>query len=131
MTKLPLAPIKRIAIEGGAQRIGIPAAEAIGMALEELTKRITIQAEKFANHAGRKTVKPEDILVVVKEMGVNIQISQIKPKTKVKKLKPVAPSLNPTSPVIPAPTVIPPKPPTPTPAPMKPVIPTETKQLPL
>jgi histone H3/H4 len=70
-TKLPLAPIKRIAVEGGAQRIGIPAAEIIGLAAEEWIKRITLAAEKYAIHAGRKTVKPEDIAVVVKDMGIN------------------------------------------------------------
>jgi histone H3/H4 len=85
MTKLPLAPIKRIAVEGGAQRIGIPAAEAIGLAAEEWIKRVTLSAEKYAVHSGRKTIKPEDILVVVKDMGINIQIP-MKQKPKVKKV---------------------------------------------
>lgn len=107
-TKLPLAPIKRIAVEGGAQRIGIPAAEIIGLAAEEWIKRITLAAEKYAIHAGRKTVKPEDIAVVVKDMGINIQITQPKPKPKVKKIAPVVdttpfPPLPPKPPVPPAP----------------------------
>ena len=85
MAKLPLAPIKRIAVEGGAQRIGIPAAEIIGLAAEEWIKRITISAEKYAIHAGRKTVKPEDIIIVVKDMGINVQIPQSKSKPKPKK----------------------------------------------
>jgi histone H3/H4 len=121
--KLPLAPIKRIAVEGGAQRIGIPAAEIIGLAAEEWIKRITLAAEKYAIHAGRKTVKPEDIAVVVKDMGITIQINSPKPKHKVKKVVPVE--------VAPRPP-LPPFPPTPTPAPMiedmplKPTVPIQT-----
>jgi DNA-binding protein len=90
MTKLPLAPIKRVAVEGGAQRIGIPAAEAIGLAAEEWIKRVTIAAEKYAIHAGRKTIKPEDIVIVVKDLGINIQIPMNKPKPKAKKTAPKA-----------------------------------------
>lgn len=85
MTKLPLAPIKRIAVEGGAQRIGIPAAEVIGLAAEEWIKRVTVAAEKYAVHAGRKTVKPEDIVIVVKDMGINVQIPQKAKQSKAKK----------------------------------------------
>jgi histone H3/H4 len=89
-TKLPLAPIKRIAVEGGAQRIGIPAAEVIALAAEQWIKDITMKAEKYAVHAGRKTVKPEDIVVVVKDLGINVQIPQSKPKAP--KAKPAAPA---------------------------------------
>lgn len=121
--KLPLAPIKRIAVEGGAQRIGIPAAEIIGLAAEEWIKRITLAAEKYAIHAGRKTVKPEDIAVVVKDAGIIIQINTPKPKPRVKKTVPATPEVAPRPP-------LPPFPPTPTPAPMidaiKPHIPIQT-----
>jgi histone H3/H4 len=86
MTKLPLAPIKRIAEEGGAQRIGIPASEVIGLAAEEWIKRVAVAAEKYAIHAGRKTVKQEDVVVVVKDLGINVTIPQSsKPKSKAKK----------------------------------------------
>jgi histone H3/H4 len=109
-TKLPLAPIKRIAVEGGAQRIGIPAAEIIGLAAEEWIKRITLSAEKYAIHAGRKTVKPEDVAVVVRDMGINIQIAQNKPKHKLKKLIESPPvSVIPPAPVT-EPVVVIPKP---------------------
>ncbi len=104
MAKLPLAPIKRIAVEGGAQRIGIPAAEIIGLAAEEWIKRITISAEKYAIHAGRKTVKPEDIIIVVKDMGINVQIPQTKSKPKPKKPVAAAPVVKPvvnTAPAVP------------------------------
>lgn len=84
MTKLPLAPIKRIAVEGGAQRIGIPAADTISEAAGEWIKRVTIAAQKYAIHAGRKTIKPEDVIIVVKDMGINIPLNQ-KPKAKQKK----------------------------------------------
>lgn len=105
--KLPLAPIKRIAVEGGAQRIGIPAAEIIGLAAEEWIKRITLAAEKYAIHAGRKTVKPEDIAVVVKDAGIIIQINATKPKHKAKKVVPVTPDVIPPRPPFPKPTPAP------------------------
>jgi histone H3/H4 len=130
-TKLPLAPIKRIAVEGGAQRIGIPAAEIIGLAAEEWIKRITLAAEKYAVHAGRKTVKPEDIAVVVRDMGITIQINPSKPKPKVKKVVPVTPEVIPPRPPFPKPT---PAPMTETPKPAVPIqthISTNAKPLPI
>jgi hypothetical protein len=46
---------------------------------------VTIAAEKYAIHAGRKTVKPEDIAIAVKDMGINVQIPQ-KTKPKVRRV---------------------------------------------
>jgi len=119
MTKLPLAPIKRIAVEGGAQRIGIPAAKILAIAGEEWIKRVTIAAEKYANHAGRKTVKPEDIIVVVKDQGFNVQIPQTSKHPKPKKVS-TAPI--PTATVAPLPPVTPPV----APLPPKPSVVTHT-----
>lgn len=105
MTKLPLAPIKRVAVEGGAQRIGIPAAEAIAIAAEEWIRRVTIAAEKYAVHAGRKTIKPEDIVIVVKDLGINIQIPTSKPKQKAKKVIPKTTPQQVVQPAVPKPTM--------------------------
>jgi DNA-binding protein len=99
MTKLPLAPIKRIAVEGGAQRIGIPAAKVLGLAAEEWIKRVTVAAEKYAVHAGRKTTKPEDIVIVVRDMGINVPIPQKEKSSKSKKSNSAAkPAPTPSSP---------------------------------
>ena len=85
-------------------------AEIIGLAAEEWIKRVTLAAEKYAVHAGRKTVKPEDIAVVVKDMGINIQIPQSKPKPKIKKIiaavTPVSPPPKPPMPPSPVPVPI-------------------------
>jgi histone H3/H4 len=72
--ELPLAPVKRVSESSGVQRIGIPAVEVIALAAKEWIKEITTSAEKYAIHAGRKTIKPEDILVVIKDKGITVQM---------------------------------------------------------
>ena len=62
MSDLPLAPIKRLMKKSGAERVGDDAVEAMRDVLEERTRELTDEADKFAQHAGRKTVKKEDVL---------------------------------------------------------------------
>jgi histone H3/H4 len=81
MLILPLAPVKRVAEHGGAERVGNDATEALALAAEEWIKKITLSAQKYAKHAGRKTLKAEDVLVVVKEQGIMIQLPPQKMKT--------------------------------------------------
>jgi len=99
--RLPLAPIKRIAESGGAQRIGMPAVEAIAIAAEEWIKNLTVSAEKYANHAGRKTIKPEDIIVVMKEQGISIQMPAHKKPVQKKITKKPAATVAPPAPAVP------------------------------
>jgi len=80
MLILPLAPVKRVAEHGGAERVGNDATEALALAAEEWIKKITLSAQKYAKHAGRKTLKAEDVLVVVKEQGIMIQLPPQKMK---------------------------------------------------
>ena len=49
-------------------RVGDDAKEALRDVLEEFAKDIGTAALKFANHAGRKTIKAEDINLAAKEL---------------------------------------------------------------
>lgn len=61
MAELPIAPVKRLLKNAGAARISDSAAEALAQVLEEYGEEVAANATKLAKHAGRKTVKAEDI----------------------------------------------------------------------
>ena len=60
-TDLPIAAVVRIAKANGAERVGSDAAELLVKKAEEFIGKLTKDAEKFASHAGRKTIKAEDV----------------------------------------------------------------------
>lgn len=62
MAELPLAPLKRVMKQAGAERVGEDGVEAMRDVIEEEIEELTENAVTFANHAGRKTVKKEDVL---------------------------------------------------------------------
>ncbi len=61
MADLPIAAIIRIAKQNGADRVGSDAAAALVQKTEDYIASIAKEATKLASHAGRKTIKAEDI----------------------------------------------------------------------
>lgn len=63
---LPLAAMENILKHSGAQRVSESAKEALKAVLEEFAQEVSKDAIKYATHAGRVTVKAEDIQLAIK-----------------------------------------------------------------
>ncbi|MDD1728450.1 MAG: histone family protein [Methanospirillum sp.] len=61
MADLPIAAVTRIAKQNGAERVGSDAAEALVKMAEDYIAQLAREANKLAQHAGRKTIKQEDV----------------------------------------------------------------------
>ena len=61
MADLPIAAVARIAKKNGAERVGSDASEALVKLTEDYLGKLVKEAVKLAEHAGRKTIKEEDI----------------------------------------------------------------------
>jgi histone H3/H4 len=66
--ELAVAPMHRICKKAGAERVSEAAAEEMAKVLEDLGVRIAKEALDFAMHAGRKTIKEEDIEIAAKKV---------------------------------------------------------------
>jgi len=66
MTEIPKAPITRIVKNAGAERISKDAEEKIVEAVETYTANIAAAIIDVAKNAGRKTIQPDDVEVVLK-----------------------------------------------------------------
>ena len=66
--KIPLATAERILKEAGAKRVSKEAAAEFALVLEKIAGNIASDAAKFAEHAGRKTIKSEDIEIAAKKV---------------------------------------------------------------
>ena len=64
---LPLAAMEKLLKQGGSERVSDKAKVALKNAIEEIANEIASKSIKLAHHAGRKTVKSEDIKLAVKD----------------------------------------------------------------
>jgi histone H3/H4 len=65
---LAVAPMHRICKKAGADRVSEAAAKGLAKAMEEIGVKIAKEALDFALHAGRKTIKAEDIEIAAKKV---------------------------------------------------------------
>lgn len=63
---LPIAAVVRIAKKNGAERVGSDAAAALVIKAEAYIANLTKEANRLAMHAGRKTIKEEDVELATK-----------------------------------------------------------------
>ncbi|HET7642838.1 MAG TPA: histone family protein [Nitrososphaeraceae archaeon] len=61
-----LAVMNRVIKKAGAERVSDEASDTLRKILEEIATNISKTAIELSNHAGRKTIKPEDILLAYK-----------------------------------------------------------------
>jgi DNA-binding protein len=61
MADLPTAAVIRIAKANGAERVGSDAAEILVKKAEAYIGELAREANRLATHAGRKTIKAEDV----------------------------------------------------------------------
>lgn len=66
---LPLASVDKLIRKGGAYRVSQGAAKELALHLEEIAIEVAREAITLAEHAGRKTVKAEDIKLAQKRIG--------------------------------------------------------------
>jgi len=66
--ELAVAPMHRICKKAGAERVSETAAEELAKVLDEIGLKIAKEAIDYAMHAGRKTVKSEDIEIAARKV---------------------------------------------------------------
>jgi len=66
--ELAVAPMHRICKKAGAERVSETAANELAKVLEDVGIRIAKEAIDYAMHAGRKTVKSEDIEIASRKV---------------------------------------------------------------
>ena len=66
MSDLPIAAVIRIAKKNGAERVGVDAAAVLLAKTETYIANLAKEADRLARHAGRKTIKEEDVDLAAK-----------------------------------------------------------------
>ena len=61
MADVQIAAVVRNAKKNGAERVGSDAAAALVLKAEDYIAELTREANRLAQHAGRKTIKEEDV----------------------------------------------------------------------
>ena len=68
MSEIPKAPIARIIKDTGAERVSEDAKAELAEYLEEVARDVAIEANNVAKIAKRKSIKPEDIKLAIKNL---------------------------------------------------------------
>ena len=68
MSEIPKAPVARIIKESGAERVSEDAKVALADYLDEVARNVAKEANAVAKIAKRKTIKPEDIKLAIKNL---------------------------------------------------------------
>ena len=68
-TELGLSAMYRILKKSGAQRVSDESAVELRRVIEEIAEAIAKNAVEMSNHAGRKTVKAEDVKLASKQFN--------------------------------------------------------------
>jgi histone H3/H4 len=66
--ELAIAPMHRLCKKAGADRVSEAASKELAKALEDIGIKIAKEALDFAMHAGRKTIKAEDIEIAARKV---------------------------------------------------------------
>jgi len=66
--EIAIAAMHRICKKSGAERVSEAAAKELAKALQEIGIKIAKDALDFSMHAGRKTIKAEDIEIATKKI---------------------------------------------------------------
>lgn len=67
-TEIASAPMHRLCKKAGAERVSEAAAKELAKTLEEIGIKIAKEALDYAMHAGRKTIKTEDIEIATRKV---------------------------------------------------------------
>ncbi|MBW6451707.1 MAG: histone family protein [DPANN group archaeon] len=67
MAELPIAPFERILRNANAERVSDDAAKALAEVAEDIAEDLARDIVKVAKHAGRKTIKIEDVEFVAED----------------------------------------------------------------
>ena len=68
-SELGLSAMYRILKKSGAERVSDESANELRRAIEEIAEAIAKRAVDMSNHAGRKTVKAEDVKLASKQFN--------------------------------------------------------------
>jgi histone H3/H4 len=66
--ELAVAPMHRICKKAGADRVSESGAKELAKVLDEIGVKIAREAMDYAMHAGRKTIKTEDIEIAARKV---------------------------------------------------------------